>query len=204
MPAPEGFASGSPRLESERGRFASRSTAATGALNSENTRRPRLLRLAGRLRENVLGGADPIADRRRLADAERSVPPTVGVVFGKYAEYHLEKLADGKRRSAQLRTALDKFRASPVTQLKQSDLQAIIDAKARVAPVAANRLKAALVHFVNWSRKRGYILEPIAAEVEAPTKEQPRDRVLSLAEIGAIWRASTPRRPALGQHHARL
>ena len=62
----------------------------------------------------------------------------------------------------------------------------MIDGKASEAPVAANRLAAALSHFASWSRRRGYIMEAIGAELGKPTRERPRERILSLEEVGAI------------------
>jgi integrase len=78
----------------------------------------------------------------------------------------------------------------PVSELARADLQAAIDAKASKAPIAANRLKGAFSHFANWSRRRGYITEAIAADLDKAAKERPRERVLSMEELSAIWRAS--------------
>ena len=62
-----------------------------------------------------------------------------------------------------------------MAELTRADLQTMVDAKAAEAPVAANRLAAALAHFSNWSRNRGYIAEAIGAEISKATKERPRD-----------------------------
>ena len=115
---------------------------------------------------------------------------SVSVVLDRYAELHLSTLADGKRRAAQLRAALGGRLATPMAQLTHADLQAMVDGKAVDAPVASNRLAAALSHFANWARRRGYIQEAIGAEISKPTRERARERVLSLEEVGAIWRAS--------------
>jgi hypothetical protein len=63
----------------------------------------------------VRGGADPIADKRNgRAQREAKAALLVGAVLERYAELHLSKLADGKRRRAQLRAALADFRALSV------------------------------------------------------------------------------------------
>ena len=154
---------------------------------------------AGKLRAEARAGADPIAEKRsELAERAAMAALSVGVVLDRYAELHLSKLADGKRREAQLRAALAKRLAAPMAQLTRADLQAMVDAKGVDAPVAANRLAAALSHFATWSRRRGYITDAIGAEISKPTRERARERVLSLEEVGAIWRASLALDPLWG------
>lgn len=123
----------------------------------------------------------------------------MAIVLDIYVDQHLVNLKDGKRREGQLRAGLRHLLTRPMAEIKPAELQAAIDAKAMQAPVAANRFKAALVHFSTWSRRREYLELSIGAELEAPTRERSRDRVLSLSEIGAIWRASLTEKPIWGR-----
>lgn len=155
--------------------------------------------MAGKLRAEIRAGADPVAeqrDRRSKREAEAAV--SVRAVLDRYAELHLSKLGDGKRRRAQLQAAFAQRLDLPVSELVRADLQAMIDAKAAEAPIAANRLTAALVHFANWARGRGYITDAIGAEIKKPVRERPRERLLSIDEVGAIWRASLELDPLWG------
>nr|WP_253285896.1 MULTISPECIES: tyrosine-type recombinase/integrase [unclassified Ruegeria] len=52
----------------------------------------------------------------------------------------------------------------------------------------ANRIRAALKHFARWAWRREYLDQDIGDRLERATKEQIRERVLSLDEIRAIWR----------------
>jgi integrase len=143
-------------------------------------------------RAEVRAGRNPIAERRRaLADQAAASALTVAKVLDSYDQLHLAQLKDGKARGRSLRAALEGHARRPVSELTRADLQAVIDAKAASgAKVAANRLKAALSHFANWARKRSYISEAIGADLDKATKERPRERVLSLDELGAIWKAT--------------
>ena len=79
---------------------------------------------------------------------------------------------------------------TPVAALTQADLQAIVDAKAAEAPIAANRVAAALFPFCQLVAAPGLHHRGIGRELSKPTRERPRERILSLEEVGAIWRAS--------------
>ena len=62
---------------------------------------------AGKLRAEVRAGVDPIAQKRAArVEQEASAALSVGAVLDRYADLHLSKLADGKRREGQLRAAL--------------------------------------------------------------------------------------------------
>ena len=123
---------------------------------------------------------------------------SVGVVLESYAELHLSRLADGKRREAQLRAAL----ANGWRPLWPSSLAPI--SRPWSMPKPPKRLWQPTdwlrrsSHFATWSRRRGYIADAIGAEISKPTRERARERVLSLEEVGAIWRASLTLDPLWG------
>ena len=87
----------------------------------------------------------------------------------------------------------------PVADLTSIDLQRIIDAKATTTSAAtANRIRAALVHFAKWCWLRGHLPEHIGAKTTKAGKEKPRDRVLSLDEVRAIYAATFDLLPVWG------
>jgi hypothetical protein len=141
---------------------------------------------AAKLRQEVREGRDPVAERRNTAADEAAARAlTVEAVLARYEALHLARLKDGTRRGRTLRAALERHARRPVSELTRADLQAAIDAKAATAPIAANRLKAALSHFANRSRKRGYVASAIGADLDKAVKERPRERILSLAELAS-------------------
>ncbi len=145
---------------------------------------------AGRLRVEALAGRDPIRERRAKADAEKG-QQNVGQVLDLYARLHLSQLRTSRERERQLRAALAGHLLKPIAKLQRADIQAAVDAKAATGRLgAANRIRSALVAFCRWAWERGHLPDHIGAGTKRATKEKPRERVLSLAEVRAIWQAT--------------
>ncbi|PRY23157.1 site-specific recombinase XerD [Aliiruegeria haliotis] len=154
---------------------------------------------AGRLRAEVTAGRDPVAERREARQAALVDQATsVSEVLHRYADLHLAKLKDESRRHNALKRALKIHMARPMAELTKTDLQAMVDDKARKTPVAANRLLAGLSHFAGWAHRRGYLEVNIGERLEKPHRETGRDRVLTLEELAAIWDASEKLGPLWG------
>lgn len=66
-------------------------------------------------------------------------------------------------------------------------LDAIID---RGTPIRANRVKAYLSVLLKWAVERGILQDNPMAGLRTPAKERRRDRVLSDAELRAVWTAA--------------
>jgi integrase len=145
---------------------------------------------AGKLRADALAGHDPIRERRAEAEAEKS-QQTVAQVLDLYAGLYLKQLKTAGERERQLRWALANHLSRPIAHLQRHDLQAAIDAKAAEGKLgAANRIRAALIAFCRWAWERGHLSEHIGAGTKRAAKEKPRERVLSLDEVNAIWQAT--------------
>jgi integrase len=57
-------------------------------------------------------------------------------------------------------------------------------------PIAANRVRAAISKMFNWCVERDILQATPVAGVKPPSKERPRDRVLSDPELRAVWMAA--------------
>jgi len=116
---------------------------------------------------------------------------TVAAVLDIYEQLHLVNLRTGKERRKQLNTALAAYMEKPIASLERRNLQAFIDKVAASGSlIYANRYKAALSAFAGFVWKRGYTEQNIGAGLANALRERPRDRVLSLGEIRAIYDAS--------------
>jgi len=145
---------------------------------------------AGKLRADALAGHDPIRKRRAEAEAEKS-QQTVAQVLDLYAGLYLKQLKTARERERQLQWALADHLSKPIAGLQRHDLQAAIDAKASEGKLgAANRIRAALIAFCRWAWERGHLPEHIGAGTKRAAKEKPRERVLSLGEVRAVWQAT--------------
>jgi integrase len=158
---------------------------------------------ARRLREEAREGHDPIREAREAKQREqleRATRQTVADAIKLYADLHLKpNLRTAAEREAQLRNALAAHAERPIGDLTRLDLQRAIDAKAAEGKLgAANRIRAALVHFAGWCWQRGYLPEHVGAGTTRATRERPRDRVLSLDEVRAIHNATFDLGPLWG------
>lgn len=116
---------------------------------------------------------------------------TVSAVLDKYEQLHLTNLRTGKERRKQLNTALAKYMDTPISKLERRNFQSFIDQVAATGSlVHANRYKAALSAFSGFAWQRGYIDQNIGAGLPNALREKPRDRVLTIDEVRAIYDAA--------------
>lgn len=78
----------------------------------------------------------------------------------------------------------------PIQSIARRDVVELLDATAGRAPYMANRLLAHLRKLFGWAVERGVLDASPVAGIRAPAREQSRDRVLSDAELVAVWRAA--------------
>lgn len=150
--------------------------------------------MALELEAEAAKGIDRIAEaeeKRLLSEAARAEILTVQEAIETYFDLHLASLRTGQERRRQIETALHEHAGRKVTELNRAILQQAVDAKARAGRlVYANRIRAALKAFSKWCWNRGYIPEDVGSGIGSAAREKPRERVLSLTEIRAIWAAT--------------
>ena len=135
--------------------------------------------------------------KRRETEARERVP--VRVVLEAYDQLHLSNLRTAEERRRMLNQSLESYLDTAIAELTRRDLQRIIDKKARAgAPVYANRHKAALSHFARFAWNRGYTASHIGDGLVGAVRETPRDRVLSIGELRAIWGATLAEKGVFG------
>ena len=79
----------------------------------------------------------------------------------------------------------------PIAKLTRRHVHILLDELVDAGKgITANRLLAASSKLFNWSVERGYLEASPALGVKPPAKEVSRDRVLTLAEIKALWKAA--------------
>lgn len=117
---------------------------------------------------------------------------TVRTILDRYDEMHLAQLRTGKQRRKQIEVAFGSRLDDPMNKVERRHLQEFIDKVAgKGTKVLANRYKAAISAFTSFAWKRGYIDHNIGAGLaKAPGKEKPRDRLLTLTEVRAIYDAA--------------
>jgi integrase len=140
----------------------------------------------------VAEGRDPGREKTLARTAKAD---SVERVVEEFLERHVKR--SNRPRTAQeterlLRQhALPRWRGRMVHDITRRD---VLDALDRVvdggAPIAANRVFAAMRKFFNWCVARDILAASPCAGVKPPTAERARDRVLSNDELRLVWTAA--------------
>jgi integrase len=149
--------------------------------------------IAREWREDLSKGVDPKAkeaERRRQEHARRA--DTFEAAFGAYAKLQLSRLRTGRSVvQAMERVMLPRFGDWPLTDIRRRHILSLAQELAIEAPISANRILAYTKTFFHWCVDTDRLETSPAADIKRPTpeKERARERVLTDAEIRAIWHA---------------
>jgi integrase len=140
---------------------------------------------ASKLHGRVALGEDPAMNK---ATAKRDAENT----FLSYAEQYLESRKGswrpGTYREVKRHLLLHAkpLHGFPIVAVSQNDVVRLLE---NIGGVTANRTRANLCALMGWIIRRGIKLPAgnVAAETDKPAQEQARERVLSDAELKAIW-----------------
>lgn len=150
--------------------------------------------LARKELEAVARGRDPAAEKRAAKRAGQAIalPNTVGDLCDQYIDRYLKPNVrrwesamgeiDNHIRPRVGTLALDALTRAHVRQMVREIGEAY--------PVAANRALARLRAVLNWAVAEDLIEANVAAGIKRPTRETPVDRILSDAELRAVWDAT--------------
>jgi integrase len=153
-------------------------------------------REAQRALDRMREGIDPAEEKRALRnDVLRGSLSTDA--FAALVEDYLVRLqkntAPSTYREARRILECDvvpAWRNRAIGSIARGDVNRILDAiVARGADVHANRVLTRVRALFNWAVERGRIPSSPIAGVKPPTKERPRDRVLSDDELRWLWQA---------------
>jgi len=144
--------------------------------------------------EAIDNGEDPRPRKKSKAAAAGAValPSTVGDLADRYIEQHLKrnvrrwKAAEGEIDN-HIRPHLGKLRLDKITRAHVRQMLTAIEPE---APVAANRALARCRALFTWGAERDLVAGDPTLGIKRPTKEKPVQRILSDAELAAVWRAS--------------
>jgi integrase len=142
-------------------------------------------------REDIRQGIDPkIKEASLRREQERQRANTFTAVFATFADDHLSTLRTGRDVVKAVENhVFPPWGDRPISEIRRADVNELVRALRKDAPVQANRLLAYLKTFFSWAVDQEMLEASPAASVKRPTKENKRDRVLSEGEIRAIWHA---------------
>ncbi len=142
--------------------------------------------------DRVRIGTDP-SEEKRVRRAQRTPEAeTFGAVLEDYLERHVrpntrESTYIEKKRALE-HDALPTWRKRPIGSITRRDVIDLIDEIiARGARIQANRTLAGLKTLFKWSIQKERVTASPIADMELPTHEQARDRVLTDDELRWLW-----------------
>jgi integrase len=140
--------------------------------------------------ESILG-QDPIAAR---AEAKARAAITVGPTIERFLAARQGAVRPSTHRftSRYLRQYFAELHQLPVSSVTRAHVATAVTRIAQEhGKVAASRARVALSGFFSWALREGLGGEsnPVANTNDPAPDEQPRDRILSPAELQALWRA---------------
>jgi integrase len=131
-----------------------------------------------------------VKEEERRRQEERRRADSFSAIFVTFAEDHLTTLRSGDDvKSAIERRVIPIWGDRPVSEIRRADVHELMRALRKTTPIGANRVLAYLKKFFGWMVDQDIIENSPAAAVKRPSKEVKRDRVLTDAEIRAIWEA---------------
>jgi integrase len=137
--------------------------------------------------------------RREVADAA-PIKDRVEKVAALYLKHQRARVRDATYNETARVFSVEvvpAWRGKRLGEITKGDVRQLVDKIAkRGAPVGANRCLTILKAWLTWCVGEDLLPVSPAASVRAPSPESPRERVLSDAELGAVWQASL----ALGQY----
>jgi len=157
-----------------------------GPVTATPTKRAR--ELADDIFAKARQGIDPAKEKRDASAKAAEIFEPLAADYLKAAKKRLRQRSyDEVKRH--LETHCAPFNRKPIHEI---DRKTVADRLAKIAEasgaVSANRVRASLSAMFTWAIKQGLAEQnPVAGT--AKQKETARDRVLSAAEIGAVWRA---------------
>ena len=122
---------------------------------------------------------------------DRFIAEYVAVKAGPKSAYEMERLLR--------HDVLPAWKGRAITSITESDVEALLEKiVARGAPLVANRVLVVLKTMFRWRPLRRLVGPSPCADVERPTAELPRDRVLSNEELRDSYLAAADH--SLGQY----
>ena len=133
-----------------------------------------------------LEGRDPASEKREAK--RRVVADRVEDLLEGFIAQHLSQNRSGREISRLLRREVGKpWAGRSIHEISKRDVVEVVSAiEQRGAPVAANKALKSIKTFLRWCVGRAVLEQSPAEGVPLPSKEVPRDRVLSDEELAQV------------------
>jgi len=142
--------------------------------------------IASELHARTRLGEDPAATK---AESQARAAETFGAVLPAYLAWHRSRVRPSTLRHTERHLVhnLAALHGLPINQVDRRVISAQLQRMAS-SPVQANRTRSSLSAFLNWCLREG-LVDSNAALATNKNIERPRERILTNAELRALWLA---------------
>ena len=151
----------------------------------------------GKIKGEAMAGRDPVAERKAAVTARREKAFEDAFTFGKMVDgWAGARMGDRRpgyiaEATSSLKRNLAPWLTRPASAIKPREAARMFDTiKAERGAIAANRTHSYARAAFGWAVKRQTLTVNPLMGIERPSRETTRDRVLTAAEVGEIWRAT--------------
>lgn len=141
--------------------------------------------------KDAQGGVDPdeaAAKEKRAAQARRR--NTFGAVAADFMEDHAKSLRTRDEMQRKINVELlPHWGDRPITSITRADVKVLLREKARLSPIAANRLLALVSKLFAWALDEEIMTASPAMRLARYGEEHERERTLTPEEIRNLWAA---------------
>jgi integrase len=151
--------------------------------------------LARKAAADIADGIDPRA-KKRAAKAEAAEPAldlienVVEAYVERYAKRQTRERSWKETERLLKREVVGEWRGRRLSSIKRPEIYALLDRIVDRAPIVACRVRVVFHHMGEWAVERALIETNPARGIKPPAVEGSRDRVLTDAEIQALWTAT--------------
>jgi integrase len=145
-------------------------------------------KIATQHRGRIFNGADPAGEKQTEHAQDEH---TVQVLYELYRSHKEEKTLrswSGVRRIME-REVLPVWRHRRVVDIRRRDVRELVEHKARIAPIQANRVLQRVSAMFTFAVDHDWIESNPAWRIKKPGRERGRDRVLTRDELRELWPA---------------
>ena len=141
--------------------------------------------------EDAARGIDP-KERQRAEkrERERERRNTFRAVAAEFMEHRAAARTRAEMQRKLDRDILPELGDEPIRGITRADIRALVKAKAKSAPIAANRTLSLISAIFNYAVDEEIVEVNPAARMKKPGNEVERERVLSGTEICLVWHAA--------------
>jgi integrase len=125
-------------------------------------------------------------------DPEQRRPGSIEEVVAQFLDQHCKDYRPRSRKETErlLRVnVLHKWKGRKIEEITRADVRAALG-ELTETPVMANRVHGVMHILFRWAVENDLIAHSPVTGLRAPNKETPRDRVLTDAELTAVWQAA--------------